>query len=120
MQNGDADEGSLMQRLARLALAHVERRTQVSDSLSPGSWRHHFFASRCFSAALSSMASANSFFSRAFSLSSILQTLGFALVDMADLVRGRQAKGERSRNIRACLRATIQARRAPALCFGGL
>ena len=57
-------------RPARPPLAHVERRTQMSDSLSLGSGRHHFFASRSFSAALSSMASANSFFSLAFSLSS--------------------------------------------------
>jgi hypothetical protein len=70
VQNGDADEGSLMQRLARPPLAHVERRTQVSDSLSLGSGRHHFFASRSFSAALSSMASANSF-----SLSAVLRVL---------------------------------------------
>ena len=55
--------------LARPPLAHVERSTQVSASLSLGSRRHHFFASRSFSAALSSMASANSFFGLAFSLS---------------------------------------------------
>ena len=55
---------------ARPPLAHLERRTQVSDSLSLGSGRHHFFARRSLSAALSSMASASSFFSLAFSLSS--------------------------------------------------
>jgi hypothetical protein len=33
-------------RSARPPLAHVERRTKVSDSLSLGSGRHHFFASR--------------------------------------------------------------------------
>ena len=37
---------------------HVERRTKVSDSLSLGSGRHHFFASSSFSPALSSIASA--------------------------------------------------------------
>ena len=48
---------------ARPPLAHLERRTQVSDGLSLGGGRHHFFARRSFSAALSSMASASSFFS---------------------------------------------------------
>src|SRR5208283_1890209 len=38
---------------ARPPLAHVERSTQVSDSLSLGGGRHHFFASRSFSAAFS-------------------------------------------------------------------
>src|SRR5215813_4217315 len=56
--------------LARPPLAQLERRTYMSDSLSLGSGRHHFFASRSFSAALSSIASANSFFSLAASLSS--------------------------------------------------
>jgi hypothetical protein len=60
---------------ARPPLAQIERRTQVSDSLSLGSGRHHFFARRSFSAALSSMASASSFFSLAFSLSSPFRRL---------------------------------------------
>ncbi len=42
----------------------------MSDSLSLGSGRHHFFANRSFSAALSSIASAKSLFSLAFSVSS--------------------------------------------------
>src|SRR6202007_1844257 len=62
-------------RPARPPLAHIERRTQVSDSLSLGSGRHHFFASRSFSAALSSMTSAKSFFNLAFSLSSPFRRL---------------------------------------------
>ena len=37
----NASDGS-----ARPPLAHVERSTQVSDSLSLGGGRHHFFASR--------------------------------------------------------------------------
>jgi hypothetical protein len=47
-------------------------RTQNTGERQPlaCSGRHHFFASRSFSAALSSMASANSFFNLAFSLSS--------------------------------------------------
>src|SRR3974390_965033 len=63
-------------RAAPPPLAHVERRTQVSDSFSLGSGRHHFFASRSFSAASSSMASARSFFSLAFSLSSPFSQIG--------------------------------------------
>src|ERR1043165_244038 len=55
---------------ARPPLAQLERRTHMSDSLSLGSGRHHFFARRSFNAALSSMASASSFFSLEFSLSS--------------------------------------------------
>jgi hypothetical protein len=55
---------------ARPPLAQLERRTYMSDSLSLGSGRHHFFARRSFKAALSSMASASSFLSLAFSLSS--------------------------------------------------
>src|SRR5262245_44978155 len=55
---------------ARPPLAHIERRTQVSDRLTLDGGRHHFFARRSFSAALSSMASASSFFSLAFSPSS--------------------------------------------------
>src|SRR5262249_60764930 len=61
--------------LPRPPLAQLERRTYMSDSLSLGSGRHHFFASRSFSAALSSIASANSFFSLAASLSSPLRRL---------------------------------------------
>ena len=48
---------------ARPPLAHLESRTQMSDSLPLGSGRHHFFAKRSFSATLSSIASASSFFS---------------------------------------------------------
>jgi hypothetical protein len=59
----------------RPPLAQLERRTYMSDSLSLGGGRHHFFARRSFSAALSSMASANSFFSLAFSLSSPFRRL---------------------------------------------
>src|SRR6188474_1039457 len=62
-------------RSARPPLAHVERTTQLSDRLSLGSGRHHFFARRSFSAALSSMTSASSFFSLAFSLSSPFRRL---------------------------------------------
>src|ERR1700722_17013618 len=51
-------------------LAQLEHRTHMSDGLSLGSGRHHFFPSNSFNAALSSMASASSFFSLAFSLSS--------------------------------------------------
>ena len=60
---------------ARPPLAHLERSTQVSDSLSLGSGRQRFFVSRSFSAALSSIASANSFFSLAFSFSNPFRRL---------------------------------------------
>src|SRR5262249_61958273 len=60
---------------ARPPLAQLEHRTYMSDSLALGSGRHHFFASRSFSAALSSIASAKSFFNLAFSLSSPLSRL---------------------------------------------
>jgi hypothetical protein len=43
---------------------------RVSGSLSLDSGRHHFFDSRSFKAALSSMASAKSFFSLVFRLKS--------------------------------------------------
>jgi hypothetical protein len=61
---------------ARPPLAHVERRTHVSDSVSLGSGRHHFFPRRSLSAASSSMASARSFLRLAFSLSSQPLRLG--------------------------------------------
>jgi hypothetical protein len=61
--------------LTRPPLAHVECRTQVSDSLSLGNGRHYFFVRRSFSAALSSMASASSFFSLAFSVSNPFRRL---------------------------------------------
>ena len=47
----------------------------MSDSLSLDSGRRHFFVSRSFKAALSSIASAKSFFSLPFSLSSPLKRL---------------------------------------------
>ena len=45
---------------------------RVRDDFPPGCGRHHFFPSRSFSAALSSIASASSRFSRVFSCSSAL------------------------------------------------
>src|SRR5262249_53285240 len=54
---------------ARPPLAHPVRRFEMSDGFSPMCGRHHFFPSRSFSAALSSIASANSRFSLAFSAS---------------------------------------------------
>jgi hypothetical protein len=48
---------------------------QISDGLSPGGGRHHFFAATSFSMALSSIASASSFFSFAFSSSSAFSRL---------------------------------------------
>jgi oxalate---CoA ligase len=51
-------------------LADLKRDTKVSDGLAPGGGRHHFFAAISLSIALSNSASANSFFSLAFSSSS--------------------------------------------------
>src|SRR6202040_1598401 len=56
-------------------LAHLHHATQMSDSLSLGSGPYHFFASSSFNAALSSIDSANSFFSLRFSSSSIRSRL---------------------------------------------
>src|SRR3974390_2071921 len=57
------------------ARANLKRETKVSDGLSPGGGRHHFFVQISLSIALSSSASANSFFSLAFSSSSALRRL---------------------------------------------
>src|SRR5215467_13163285 len=54
---------------ARPPLAHREPASQMSHRLAASSGRHHFFPSRSFNAALSSIASANSRFSLAFSAS---------------------------------------------------
>src|SRR5919107_2130984 len=54
----------------RPPLAQLVASAQMSDGLSPGGGRHHFLASRSFSATLSSMASARSFLSLVFSSSS--------------------------------------------------
>src|SRR5262249_16441911 len=56
-------------------LAHLQHATQMSDSISLGSGPYHFFARSSFSAALSSIDSANSFFSLRFSSSSIRSRL---------------------------------------------
>ena len=54
----------------RPALAHLVGPHEMSDSFALGGGRHHFFDSRSFSAAASSIASARSRFSFAFSSSS--------------------------------------------------
>src|SRR5262249_59399309 len=59
----------------RPPLADLKRETKVSDGVSPGGGRHHFFAAISFSMALSSIASANSLFTLAFSSSSDLKPL---------------------------------------------
>jgi hypothetical protein len=53
--------------ITRPPLADIKARTEVSHSLSLRDGRHHFFELRSFNMALSSIASANSFFSLAFS-----------------------------------------------------
>src|SRR5437764_588194 len=57
-------------RAARPPLAHREDLRKVSRGLPSDGGRHHFFAAMSFSIALSSIASASSFFSREFSSSS--------------------------------------------------
>src|SRR5262249_56041510 len=63
---------------ARPPLAHREPASQMSHRLAASSGRHHFFPSRSFNAALSSIASANSRFSLAFSASKAPQPLRLA------------------------------------------
>src|SRR5581483_2155371 len=57
-------------RSARPPLAHPIALAQVSHGLPSGGGRHHFFAAMSFNMTLSSIASARSFFSLAFSASS--------------------------------------------------
>ena len=57
------------ERRTRPPLADLIRDPKVSDGLSPGGGRHHFFEAISFSIALSSIASASSFLSLAFSSS---------------------------------------------------
>lgn len=64
-----------LQDRTRPPLAHPMGVTQVSDGLPHSCERHHFFAATSFNMALSSMASASSFFSRAFSASSTFSRL---------------------------------------------
>ena len=52
---------------ARPPLAHPQAVPEMRDRLAPGGRRYHFFASRSFSPALSSIASASSRFSNRFS-----------------------------------------------------
>src|SRR5579871_6079723 len=59
----------------RPPLADLIRGTKVNDGLSPGGGRHHFFDATSFSIALSSIASASSFFSLAFSSSGAFSRL---------------------------------------------
>jgi len=63
------------ERRTRPPLADLKRDPKVSDGLSPGGGRHHFFEAISFSIALSSIASAKSFFSLAFSSSSDFRRL---------------------------------------------
>ena len=71
-----ADRGAIHpEHRTRPPLAHLEGTLQVSDGLSPRGGRHHFFEATSFSMALSSIASASSFFSLAFSSSSAFSRL---------------------------------------------
>jgi hypothetical protein len=67
--------GPIRTPTTRPPLADPKRETKVSDGLSPGGGRHHFFVAISFSIALSSIASANSLFSLAFSSSSDFKRL---------------------------------------------
>src|SRR5215218_9979464 len=66
-----------LDRVTRPPLAHLVGSAKISDGLSPGSGRHHFFESRSFRATLSSMVSARSFLSFAFSSSSAFSRRAF-------------------------------------------
>jgi hypothetical protein len=59
----------------RPTLAHAMNLNGMSDGLSPDGGRHHFFEVRSFRTALSSIASASSFFSRTFSSSRAFKRL---------------------------------------------
>ena len=63
------------QHLARPTLAHLIIHAKVSHGFPPGDGRYHFFDATSLSMALSSIASANSFFSLAFSSSSAFSRL---------------------------------------------
>jgi len=67
----------------------------MSDGFSPDGGRHHFFEARSFRTALSSIASARSFFSRAFSSSSAFKRLaaGRAITGFAVAHHGGRAPG---------------------------
>jgi hypothetical protein len=71
----------------RPPFAHPEGVPQMGDSFPFGSGRHHFFPSKSFGATLSSVASASSRFSRAFSSSSVfdlaLRGVAFAAMGAA-------------------------------------
>jgi hypothetical protein len=95
----------------RPPFAHIETAAQMSDGLSPCGGRHHFFAATSFSMALSSIASASSFFSFAFSSSSAFSHFAFrkplarrtwpSFVERRaqDPVLAADISGRRSRNI---------------------
>ncbi|MEY9389581.1 hypothetical protein ABIF65_007821 [Bradyrhizobium japonicum] len=59
----------------RPPFAHPERASEMGDSFPLGRGRHHFFPTRSFKAALSSMASAKRRFSRVFSSSRVFSRL---------------------------------------------
>ena len=63
------------ERCTRPPFAHLEPYPELSDGLSPDGGRHHFFEAISLSMALSSIASASSFLSLAFSASSALSRL---------------------------------------------
>ena len=72
-----ADRGTVeIKCKARPPLAHVVRRTDMSNGLPSSSGRHHFRLLTSFGIALSSIASARSFFSFAFSSSSARRRSG--------------------------------------------
>ena len=64
-----------LERCTRPPFAHLEPYPELSDGLSPDGGRHHFFDAISFSIALSSIASASSFLSLAFSASGALSRL---------------------------------------------
>jgi hypothetical protein len=64
-----------LDQATRPALAHLVGSRETSDSFALGGGRHHFFDSRSFSAAASSIASAISRFSFAFSSSNCFSRL---------------------------------------------
>jgi hypothetical protein len=75
----------MRRRSSSLPLAHLVRLPKMRDGFSLHGGRYHFFDSRSFSAALSSIESANNFFSRAFSPTSCFKRLDLGQVKVAEL-----------------------------------
>ena len=96
---------------ARPPLAHLVLAPQMGDRLPPGGGRHHFFASRSFSPALSSIASASKPLQLRVLVLERLQPLGLRHIHAAVL----RLPGVERRRADPVLAADVR-RRCPASC----